>query len=115
MSKFDKHIFVCTNLRPEDHPKGSCGQKGGEQLLQSLRRNLRKRGIRSMRANSAGCLDACSQGCAVVVYPDAVWYGDVTLDDIEEIVDSHLVNGNPVERLQIFKDEEKDAGKAGEG
>ncbi len=37
----------------------------------------------------------------IVVYPDAVWYGFVRIDDIEEIVQTHLVGGDPVERLVL--------------
>ena len=56
---------------------------------------------RSVRINAAGCLDQCARGVAVVVYPDAIWYGGVTIDDVDEIVRSHLVRGEPVERLRI--------------
>jgi (2Fe-2S) ferredoxin len=49
----------------------------------------------------SGCLDQCEHGPTVVVYPDGVWYGRVTPDDVEEIIDSHIVNGKPVERLLI--------------
>ena len=49
----------------------------------------------------AGCLDACSQGPAVVVYPEGVWYGHVKVEDVPEIVESHLVRGQPVERLRL--------------
>src|SRR5262249_49128932 len=52
-----------------------------------------------VRANNAGCLDQCARGVSVVVYPEQVWYGGVTVDDVPEIVDEHLVNGRVVERL----------------
>lgn len=54
-----------------------------------------------MRANKAGCLEQCEHGPTVVVYPEAVWYGGVRLDDVEEIVSSHIVGGKPVARLMI--------------
>jgi (2Fe-2S) ferredoxin len=54
-----------------------------------------------MRANASGCLDACEYGAAIVVYPDNVWYGGVTVDDIDEIIESHLLKDEPVERLRI--------------
>jgi len=60
------------------------------------------RGLRRVvRPNKAGCLDQCGHGATVVVYPDAVWYGGVTPEDIDEIVDEHLIGGRPVERLVI--------------
>ncbi|MHB1022232.1 MAG: (2Fe-2S) ferredoxin domain-containing protein [Acidobacteriaceae bacterium] len=55
----------------------------------------------TVRANKAGCLDQCEHGPAVVVYPEAVWYGFVTLEDVNEIVRKHLVEGRPVERLRL--------------
>lgn len=54
-----------------------------------------------MRANTAGCLDACEHGVTVLVYPEQIWYGNVNADDVEEIIQSHLINGIPVERLKI--------------
>jgi (2Fe-2S) ferredoxin len=55
----------------------------------------------AMRANASGCLDACEFGVTVVVYPDGVWYGGVTPDDVEEIIESHLIGDIPVARLLI--------------
>ena len=52
-----------------------------------------------VRVNTSGCLDRCEQGPALVVYPEAVWYTCIDEDDLDEIIDSHLVNGHPVERL----------------
>ena len=54
-----------------------------------------------MRINKAGCLDRCDEGPCIVVYPEAVWYTYVDRHDIDEIVDSHLVNGRVVDRLRI--------------
>jgi (2Fe-2S) ferredoxin len=54
-----------------------------------------------VRANQSGCLDQCEHGPNIVVYPDAVWYGRVTLADVDEIVESHIVGGKPVERLML--------------
>ena len=51
----------------------------------------------------SGCLDQCEHGPTVVVYPDAVWYGRVTAADVDEIIESHIVNGKPVERLMIAR------------
>lgn len=56
-----------------------------------------------VRVNAAGCLDQCARGVTVVVYPEAVWYGGVTLADVDEIVREHLVLGRPVERLFLSR------------
>jgi (2Fe-2S) ferredoxin len=101
---FKKHVFVCLNERDPDNPKGDCTRKGSPELLKKLKAALRARGLdEQIRANKAGCLDNCANGCSVVVYPEGVWYGHVTEADIDEIVDQHLIGGNPVERLQLFK------------
>jgi (2Fe-2S) ferredoxin len=54
-----------------------------------------------VRVNKSGCLDRCEEGPVCVVYPEAVWYTYVDESDIDEIIDSHLVDGKPVKRLRI--------------
>ena len=56
-------------------------------------------GVGKVRVNKAGCLDRCAAGPVAVVYPEAVWYSYVDNADIDEIVESHLKNGQVVERL----------------
>lgn len=93
-------MFVCINERPADHPKGCCKAKGGVEVRDRLKKELTARGISKLvRANNAGCLDQCEHGVSVVVYPEQVWYGHVTVEDIPEIIDKHLVGGEVVERL----------------
>jgi (2Fe-2S) ferredoxin len=58
----------------------------------------------TVRANKAGCLDQCEHGPNVVVYPDEIWYGGVRLEDVTEIVESHIAGGVPVERLRLRDD-----------
>ena len=102
MPSFQRHVFVCINERPADHPKGCCKAKGGVEVRDRLKAELTARGIsKVVRANNAGCLDQCEHGVTVVVYPEQVWYGGVTVDDIPELVEKHLVGGEAVERLMI--------------
>lgn len=98
---FQRHVFVCINRRPGDSPKGSCAAKGSEELPLLLKQACDAAGVKNVRINKAQCLDACERGCAVVVYPEGAWYQKVTPGDVEEIVESHLKNGAPVERLQM--------------
>ena len=99
---YQRHIFVCTNVRPEGHPKGCCSLKGSEEVRERFKVELAKRGLRGqVRANAAGCLDACEHGISVVVYPDAVWYARVTPADVPEIIEEHIIGGRPVERLRM--------------
>jgi len=102
MPSFQRHVFVCTNERPADDPRGCCKAKGGVEVRDRMKKELKARGISKLvRANNAGCLDQCERGVTVVVYPEQVWYGGVTVDDVTEIVDKHLVGGQVVERLLI--------------
>jgi (2Fe-2S) ferredoxin len=54
-----------------------------------------------VRANAAGCLDACEHGITVLVYPEQIWYGGVTENDVDEIIQKHIIENKPVERLMI--------------
>ncbi len=70
------------------------------QLQKTFKQKLAQRGLKGkVRANQSGCLDQCEHGPTVVVYPDAIWYGHVTEADVDEIIESHIVGGHPVERL----------------
>jgi (2Fe-2S) ferredoxin len=100
--KLSHHIFVCLNQRPEGHPRGCCQSKGSEALLQAFKEEVAKRGLAAeVRAQKAGCLDVCEAGPAVVIYPEGTWYGTVRVEDVPEIVESHLVKKQPLERLLI--------------
>ena len=102
MPPYKHHVFVCTNVRPPDNPKGCCASKGAEAIREQFKKRLHELGLKKdIRANAAGCLDQCAWGPTVVVYPEAVWYAHVTVDDVEEIIQSHLLGGRPVERLLL--------------
>lgn len=98
----EKHVFICTNRREPGNPKGSCAEKGSDEVRDEFKRLLHERGLKGrIRANAAGCLDQCARGVAVVVYPEQIWYGGVTVSDVAEIVEQHLAGGVPVERLRM--------------
>ena len=105
MKRFEKHIFVCENKRPEGHPKGCCADKGSSEVKAQFKKRIKELGMSTkVRANTAGCLDACEHGITVVVYPEQIWYGKVIVEDVEEILQEHILKNIPVERLKI-KDE----------
>jgi (2Fe-2S) ferredoxin len=100
--RFRHHVFVCENRRREDDPRGSCAARGSEAVRDAFKVELARRGLKGVvRANGAGCLDACALGPTVVVYPEGVWYGHVRPEDVPEIVERHLLGGQPVERLRL--------------
>ena len=102
MPYYKRHMFFCTNHR--DDGTVCCEDHAATKMRQYAKRrtkDLNIAGQGGVRVNTAGCLDRCSEGPVVVVYPDAVWYTYENRDDIEEIVEEHLVNGRIVERLRI--------------
>ena len=100
MSKFARHFFVCQTQRPP-MGKPSCGPQGAAEVLTRLQEGLAGHPELwdSVTVTSSGCLGTCFDGPAVVVYPEGTWYGNVQPDDVEEIVEKHVVEGTPVERL----------------
>jgi (2Fe-2S) ferredoxin len=102
MPPFERHVFVCEHRRDPDSPKGCCATKGSAEIRDHLKKRVFDAGLRGrVRINSAGCLDQCELGPSIVVYPEAVWYGRVTLEDADEIFEEHVLNGRPVERLRV--------------
>ncbi len=98
--KYKKHVFICTN--DKDAPKKCCGSQRGMELVDAFKASLTEKGLqKEIRAQKSGCLDVCAFGPGLVVYPEGVFYGNVTPADVEEIVNSHLVNDVPVERLKL--------------
>jgi (2Fe-2S) ferredoxin len=108
---YERHVFVCLNERPPDNPRGCCKAKDSEAVLQRFKDLVDQHRLKPrIRAQKSGCLDTCELGVSVVVYPDAVWYARVTLEDVDEIVESHLIRGVPVERLRMHPQAPRDSG-----
>jgi (2Fe-2S) ferredoxin len=102
MARYRRHIFVCLNERPSDDPRGCCLARGSAGIRDRLKDELKKRGLSGrVRANVAGCLDACAHGPTVVIYPEGIWYGGVTPEDVEEIIDRTILQGEVIQRLLI--------------
>lgn len=102
MPKPERQVLVCVNQRPPGHPKGSCSEKGSQDLFERLKALLRERRLEQrVMLNRTYCLKHCSRGPVIAVQPDNVWYAGVAADDLEEICASHLERGQPVERLRM--------------
>jgi len=99
----ERYLFVCTNRRDEGNPKGSCAQKGSEELAKRMKEVLKSKGLASsIRACTTSCLDLCESGISVVQEPDHVAYGGVTLDDVEAIVDA-CARGAVLDHLVVHR------------
>jgi len=102
---YQKHLFFCTNDRGTDAERPSCNQCGSAKLRDYAKARVKALGLSGegkIRINKAGCLDRCEQGPVCVVYPEGVWYTYIDEEDIDEIVDKHIVNGQLVERLLLL-------------
>ena len=99
-SYFERHIFFCLNQRTGG--ESCCADQGAQQAFDRCKSQVKAAGLSGpgkVRVNKAGCLDRCAGGPVAVVYPEGVWYSYVDSSDIDEIVESHLKNGQVVERL----------------
>ena len=102
MTGYQRHIFVCTNKREPDDPRGSCSKLGSESLHARFKQEAKRLNLKGIvRANKAGCLDYCAQGPSVVIYPEGVWYTYKDRADLDEILAVHLKDGKRVTRLQL--------------
>ncbi|NND43728.1 MAG: (2Fe-2S) ferredoxin domain-containing protein [Xanthomonadales bacterium] len=104
MSFYKRHIFFCTNDRGPGAERPSCNRCGSKVMREYAKQRVKQlelSGEGKVRVNASGCLDRCEEGPVAVVYPEGVWYTYVDEEDIDEIIESHLVNGKPVDRLKI--------------
>jgi (2Fe-2S) ferredoxin len=102
MSYYQRHVFFCCNQRNDG--RACCNDKGASRVRDYAKQKTRELGLAGpgkLRINQAGCLDRCEEGPVIVVYPDAVWYRYVDEEDVDEIIEEHLIHGRPVERLRI--------------
>lgn len=95
------HVFCCTNERPAGHPRGCCKAKGSEKLRDYMKARAKELGLEDVRINTAGCLDRCELGPTMVIYPEGVWYRCRTREEIDEVLQKHLIEGGRVERLML--------------
>lgn len=98
--KYKKHIFICINER-ENHLKKSCSLSGLN-IRNKFVEELRKRNLSTqVRANKSGCLGGCSFGPVIVIYPQGIWYKNVNLDDVLEIIDKSIIDNKIIKRLLL--------------
>jgi len=100
--RFKHHVFFCLNQR--SNGDDCCDRHGAFALFDYAKKRVKELGLSgsgNIRINKAGCLDRCADGPVMVVYPEGIWYTFIDTEDIEEIIQSHLIQGRPVERLQL--------------
>ncbi len=100
-SFYKYHVFVCTNQR---ELYSACGDFNTQSTRDYMKQELTKRdkhGEGQVRIGQAGCLGRCPSGPVMVIYPQGTWYSFVDQQDIDEIIESHLMNDQIVERLLV--------------
>ncbi|MEA1880799.1 MAG: (2Fe-2S) ferredoxin domain-containing protein [Candidatus Marinimicrobia bacterium] len=98
--KYNKHIFICINERPECSAKGDCSRKGGKDIRLRFVQLINEHGLKGkVRANKSGCLDACEMGASIVIYPQGIWYSEVQLEDVDEIFNTSVLGNGIVDRI----------------
>ncbi len=102
MVKLKHHIFVCTSCRINGQQKGFCYSKDSVNVLQKFMEVIEDNDLSGeVMITNTGCFGICDKGPIAVVYPEGIWYGNLTEDDVEKIVEQHIMDGIPVEELQI--------------
>ena len=94
-----RQVLVCTSK--------SCTANGSEAVLEAFKQHLsdvhllynKHDRAAPIQCISCGSVGFCAIGPAVIVYPDGIWYAHVSPEDVPEIVQSHFIEGKPVERL----------------
>lgn len=104
---YTKHIFICENTRDASNPKKSCGNAGSASITAEMKKQLVERKVsKSIRANKAGCLGMCEHGPSMVIYPQGIWYGGVSMKDVSEIIERSILKDEIIERLVIREEVE---------
>jgi len=99
---YKHHVFFCLNQR--ENGESCCMDKSAEAAFDHMKAQVKKLGLNGkgkIRINRAGCFDRCGEGPLLLIYPEAIWYTFIDIEDINEIIESHLINGKVVERLVV--------------
>jgi (2Fe-2S) ferredoxin len=98
---YDFHVFACVNRRPDGHSRGSCAAGGSEKLRDYMKPRAKELALPRVRINGAACLDRCELGPCVVIYPEGVWYRVTSTQDIDRVLEAHLVEGGRASELLL--------------
>ena len=98
---YERHIFCCTNVRQPGHSRGCCSEKDSVRLRNYMKAKAKQLKLEGVRVNIAGCLDRCELGPTMVIYPEGVWYSYRNTEDLDEILNTHVIEGGRVRRLML--------------
>lgn len=101
MSYYEHHLFFCNNQRAPG-TRTCCNDKGATQARERAKARIAALQLNQpgkVRVNQAGCMERCEEGPCLAIYPQGVWYRYNSIDDIDEIIDRHVLGGEIVNRL----------------
>ena len=101
---YNAHVFCCINERAPGHRRGCCKERGSVELRDYMKTRVREMKINRVRVNQSGCLDRCELGPVLVIYPEGIWYTYQSIEDVDEILQTHLIDGQVVSRLLLDPD-----------
>ena len=102
MPRPDKHVFICTQNRPQGHPRGSCTSKGCAEIMTEFMNEIQSRNLfEKIGLTNTGCMGPCMVGPSVLVYPEGIMYGNLQKSDVKTIIDQHLLGNEPVSDLMV--------------
>lgn len=102
MVQLKYHVFICTSCRVNGQQKGLCFSKSSVDIVQRFMEAIEDNDLSSeVMVTNTGCFGICDKGPVAVVYPEGVWYGGLTEDSVEKIVEQHLLQGIEVEEYMI--------------
>jgi (2Fe-2S) ferredoxin len=117
MPKRERYVWVCTNRRPDGHPKSSCAERGAEGLHSKLKNAVAEAGLhKRVRVMTSSCQDLCWVGATVAVMPDNVFLGHLTVEDVPALVEAFgrpgSVSEHPALLEKVVRPEQFDEPKA---
>ena len=99
IAKPETHFFICNSYRASGEAKGVCNTKGAGDLLAYLETEILDRGL-DAQVSGCGCLKVCTEGPVMVLYPQGKWFGKVTEERLDEILDA-IEDGEDTEEFEI--------------
>ncbi|GIO06751.1 hypothetical protein J31TS6_27790 [Brevibacillus reuszeri] len=96
LSQTTHHVLICNG--------GSCMRKGGEEVTVAIRESITRAGLDDVvHTTRTRCNGRCEDACVVIVYPEGIWYENVTPEDADLLVEQHLSKGEPVKSLMTHR------------